>query len=418
MTNNDQNPHNSSMTDEEALPAVFPTAAEALGVDELARNRHRMKLSCATLPTNPDDESVETVSPFGTGLGPWLNTAIGGGVSPGFLGLLVATQAKAGKTTFVDQLAMGLAMQGAQHYLKTKAGEPSGPIIKLWILSTMASDQLEDWTISRYIKCPREVLGAGGSAHRLPSVCALAARAKVSPDAVVSAIFNRAHKAVSDDSLFKLAREFRRRVSDFTSETGVNMLVGLERSIACDRAITAQEAGISPNWVWPILVVDSIQDFADTGEVDAFVKKLRSMANGWSLDQSDSLIILATSYTCARISKSKMTTAQALGGSYAMCHLPDATMLIDTSRGEGERWRSTITVGFSRNAPETTTAFPFDYDPVTGRFSALPPDSVFDPADQGHCQSSDSRRQIAAQRVQRMNEAKAAKRAACTKPVP
>lgn len=413
MTDNDQNPNNSSMTDEEALPAVFPTADQVFGIAELERNRHRMKLSCTKLPPNLNDAGdLDSSSPFGTGLGPWLNTAIGGGVHPGFFGLLVATQAKAGKTTFVDQLAMGLTMQGAQHYCKAKAGEPSGPIIKLWILSTMASDQLEDWTISRYIRCPREVLGAGGSAHRLPSVCAIATRAKVSPDTVVSEIFDRAHKAVSDDSLFKFAREFRRRVSDFSLETGVSMLANLESLIACDRAITAQEAGVSPNWVWPVLVVDSIQDFADTGEVDAFVKKLRNMANGFFLDQSDSLVILATSYTCARTSKPKMTTAQALGGSYAMCHLPDAAMLLHTSRDEDERWRSTITVGFSRNAPETATAFPFDYDPVTGRFSALPPNLSFDPADQDR-QPSD-----VLATVQRMNEAKAAKRAARTKPAP
>lgn len=385
MTNNDQSPQDSSMTNEEALPAVFPTAAEVFGIAELERNRHRMRLSCATLPSNLNNAgNIDTSSPSGTGLGLWLNTAIGGGIRPGFFGLLTSTRHKAGKSTFLDQLVFGLTMQGARNHLNQLNGNFTGPMIRAWVLSSASEEQLEMRLIERYIGCPRGALSDGGTTPNMPSVREIALRRGISPDAVTAEIFDRAREVLSEDDrhratrVFRQARKARRYVPDFTAETGSRMLDSLSDMIDCDRRLVVQETGIPTSMVWPILLVDSIQHFAAADEVDAFVKKLHTLTNPWTVDGSDGMIVFATSDVCSTYATNTViTTARAVGGSHMLCHLPNATLLLDTVPDESDprRARSTITVGYCRDAPETNEAFPFNYDTIAGRFSALPPDA-------------------------------------------
>lgn len=407
------------------LDLLFPRASKCRDSASIARDRHGKKLSCEKLPPNLNERGfLDDSLPFGTGLGKWLNDALGGGIRPRYFGLLVAKRHKAGKTAFMDQLLTGLTMQGAQHYLDAKAGKPSGPIIQVWTLTEMPSTELEDRGICRYIGCPQDALAAGDSTVTLPWVIEAAARAGISPGAMTEQIFNRAYSAVDTDSLFKISRELRRYVptevfpaenrttGEKSCQEGVLLLRKLAEYIAYDRARLADDAGVPVSAVWPVLFIDPVHRFIDasSGEiagVDAMVKELRQMANGRASDGSDAMIVFCTADTNKAsagegkplkatevVSASAMVT-RAVRGTQSLCHLPNAGMLLETTpiNGPGNgpmKWRATIHLGFSRGSAVTEDAFPFDYEPASGRFTAIEPPPKPVPAQVAHTASADS----------------------------
>jgi len=80
-----------AVADERALlDQRCPTGRQAYTAAKLERNRQRKMLSCAKLPGNLTDAgSVDMDLPYGTGLGKWLNDAMGRGIMPGYFMLLV-----------------------------------------------------------------------------------------------------------------------------------------------------------------------------------------------------------------------------------------------------------------------------------------------------------------------------------------
>ncbi len=386
----------------EEIDRLFMSSARVTPASRLAANRYRKLLSCATLPANLNEDGfLDERTPYGTGLGPWLNEAIGRGIGPGYFGILVAKRAKAGKTAFLDQFLTGLTMQGAHNYGEAKAGRPHGPIIMQWVVTEMNPEELDERSLARYMGCDQDIFRAGGSAVDAPGVRAMAERLRISREAVVEQLYSQAASVLSGSSLFATAQRLRRYVDTSifpeanlaaglkSGQCGPMMLRILEPYIRKAQAELAKDAGVPLSDVWPVLLIDPIQRFidptaGDIAGVDGFTKELRRLAN-------TGMIVMCSSDTNKasnsdgkpgkddeKLSASAMV-ARALRGSNSLCHLPDAAMLLETT-SEREpngslKWHATIHLGFSRRSAATEEAFPFDYCPASGRFTAVDPQS-------------------------------------------
>jgi len=401
-----------AVADERALlDQRCPTGRQAYNAAKLERNRQRKMLSCARLPSNLNDSGMVDVDlPYGTGLGEWLNNAMGRGIMPGYFMLLVAKKAKAGKTAFMDQFLTGLTMQGALNYLSALEGRRTGPIIQPWIISEMDADELEERSLARYIGCDQDIFRCGDSAVDAPGVLKTARRLKISPAQVVAQIFDRAHRVQSEGSLFQIATGLRRYVTPENYGPGIcgpALIEAVAGDMAAGRFYLAQDAGVELEDIWQILFVDPIQrfidpQFGDVPGVDGLAKCLRRHANGAG-DEKRRMIVFVTSDTnkasASEPSKpdtkvqgkldvaltSSAMVARATRGSYSLCHLPDAAMLLDTmvlhpndideqdATNAPFKKRASIHLGFSRWSQESDQAFPFYYYPASGRFVAIEP---------------------------------------------
>lgn len=399
----------------DSFNARCPTGRMGYTDAKLERNRHRKVLSCSKLPPNLDDSGrLDFELPYGTGLGRWLNDAMGRGIMPGYFMLLVAKKAKAGKTAFMDQFLTGLTMQGAQNYLNALEGKNTGPIIQPWIISEMSLDELEERGLARYLGCDQDFFRAGDSAVDSPGVRRRAAIMKMSPAAVVDEIFNRAHRVRAEASLFNIARGLRRYVTPENygakNMCGPNLIEHVAADMAYGRYQLANEAGVPLDRVWQLLFVDPIQRFIDpqlgdvTG-VDNLAKILRRLANGGGHEDQKMIVFVTSDTNKASASEpvkpevkipgkldvvltASAMVARATRGSYSLCHLPDAAMLLDTmvlhpndnQEQQGEfaamKKRAAIYLGFSRWSAESDQAFPYFYYPASGRFVAIEPPSV------------------------------------------
>lgn len=443
-----------AVADERALlDQRCPTGRQAYTAAKLERNRQRKMLSCARLPGNLTDAgNVDTDLPYGTGLGKWLNDAMGRGIMPGYFMLLVAKKAKAGKTAFMDQLMTGLTMEGAQNYLNALEGRRTGPIIQPWIISEMDADELEERSLARYIGCDQDIFRCGDSAVDAPGVRKTAARLKISPAQVVEQIFSRAHRVQSEGSLFQIATGLRRYVTPENygpGACGPMLIEAVAADMAAGRFYLAQDAGVPVEDVWQILFVDPIQrfidpQFGDVPGVDGLAKCLRRHANGAG-DEKRRMIVFVTSDTnkasASEPSKpevkvqgklevsltSSAMVARATRGSYSLCHLPDAAMLLDTmvlhpndideqdTTNAPFKKRASIHLGFSRWSQESDQAFPFFYYPASGRFVAIEPPSAAVPEPVGQATNEPGEGAKLSFNVKRTEPARAAKAAKAAK---
>lgn len=384
-------------TEDAYFECLSTSGAEGWGIDEIEADFEREPLDWASLPGNLDYAGHPDASaPYGNGIGSWLNEGLGGGLTPGYFLVIGAKRAKGGKTAFTDQALTGLGMAGAKAYLAALKGEDAGPIMIPFVLSEMPLKDLEQRGAARYIGCDQSIFRRGRSAHLAPGIIAWANKARVSPEQMLAQTQNRMRSEARKDSLFNVARRLRRYINPTRFPVGERLGSKLLEHVAAiirhRRAQVAQETGRSVNDIWPLLFVDPLQRYGDheggdVTSIDVVLNGLRAIAN------DDRVIVIATSDT-NKVSASEgppkkkeekllpdAMVAKVTRGTYAIGHIPDATIAIEVEPGnvsqdpnELER-RALVYVGLSRWSAGSDEPYPFRYFPRTGRFLPIEPAS-------------------------------------------
>ncbi len=272
-----------------------PTAAvpRPLSVDMLRRARTRELLSVADLPLRH-------------GLGEDFDRALGGGLAPGDLVAIGASNAGAGKTALAMQIADGLALRSVE---LVRTGAP-GVVTPMLLVSEIAPEDLACRTIARCAMVPHAILLAGRTAERYLG-------------------------AAEVDRVYRAAEELvRGPLADLPNwqlvvQPGVarDLLAAVTDMLGVLRERTARTH--PDREVWPILVVDPIQRWLDpeTPEVEALSRLAEDLdaaadREGW--------IILATSDTTkASATGESIGGVAALRGSMKLLHACDAVLLLE-----------------------------------------------------------------------------------------
>ena len=346
---------------EEETRAAFalhaaPTMAESYSAERLVADGNRRRQSVERLPAWPNDGRA----PHGHGWGVELDRALGG-FFPGSVYLLGASEAKAGKTSFLMQLADGLALLSAER----AKGEGDGPLLPTLILSEMSAAALTWRTLGRWLGVP------SGTFRGRPD----------STDAAKQEDWTRSMeraKAALTAGPLAEARRFQ-RMRD-TLDTGPGAIMAAVAALDAWKESLLAEHGRE---VWPVLVVDPIQRLQDgtKGEVEA-LNELAATVRKAAADRG--LVVLMTSDTNKESAKGDANgearsptqrAAAVLRGSYQLVHVIDAGLYLsrDDKAGEdAEDWRATVpvsvTVAPNRWGP--TRSASFAWCKATGRFIA------------------------------------------------
>jgi hypothetical protein len=293
----------------DALSAA-PIIADAYGLAELERDEQRRLVSLAHLPLWPD--APDTLSHPGHGWGQKMDRALGGGICPGYFVAIGAAAAGAGKTAWAMQLADGLALRSLE-----QARHGSEPLTPVLIASEMSAQALTWRTLGRWCGVDARRFRQGKTAIPSPEAWANATR------------------ALTGD--LGESRRYMRILRPENAGQGKSFLTRIENVLA---AWTLQLEAEHAREVWPVVVVDPIQRFADhsKSEVEgdnAIVEGLhaKAQAGGWiTIVTSDTNKQSATEGAEDEIDRGAKNPAQegarAFRGTYRLMHLPDAAIYL------------------------------------------------------------------------------------------
>jgi hypothetical protein len=282
-----------------------PLLGDLYGLEELRADRERRLLSLADLPGwRPRLRDPEAGHGWGEqegsyGWGAAFDDAAGGGVCPGWSMAMGAASAGAGKTTWLMQLADGLALRAAH----VATGRMDGPLTPVVILSEMGVGHLTWGSLARW--CGRDARdfrrGAGGH----PDAWREAETATAGPWGE-SRKYTRLWRASSlrGPALVKALAE---RTAAWRRE--------LEDAHKCD--------------VWPVVVVDPVQRWAGDGDdvqgVNVLAEELLAACHrgGWiMLATSDATKASATGSGEQKVGSAEWA-ASVFRGSYKLIHAVD-----------------------------------------------------------------------------------------------
>jgi len=346
---------------------------------------------------------VDNTTPFGHGWGDWLDDAAGGGLSPGFLWILVARRAKGGKTAFVDQHLTGMQMLGA---LSLARGW--GPVPLVLVVTEMPKKGFEQRGIARYIGFDQGMLRRGKKAELAPGVREVALRERVAPSAIVRRYAQRAKDKLSPAcrDLWAVSRRMRRTIDIDTLEepmqSGPRLIDAVGDIMDVWRGEFAREHAIDPARVVPYIFFDPVQRFCDTQRGpddslpgDQFIKSLRKATHS---RQWITAVTSDTNQASARAGQTDVAktpdaiVAQACRGTYTYLHEADLVCALDVlPLTEAERHlqvserrdlekQARVWVGLARWGAGADYPLPFRYFPRTGRFVATDPQPPPPPA--------------------------------------
>ena len=278
-----------------------PTMAKLYGWPDLIADRDRKLVSLATLPHR-------------SGLGEPLNALLGGGLPPGYMMLVGASSAGAGKTAFLMQAADGLAARTAE--LVASGGQ--GPLTPVVIVSEMPASALSWRSIARWTGKDSRIFRAGQSAVGLER----ADGSRVS-QADVDEAYREAQAALEGD--LGQARLYQRYLSE--PDTGEE-LVGQIGEI-----VDAWRAEFPGRDVWPVIVIDPVQRHAGG---DNEIEGLNELAKAIRVLKNDhKCIVLLASDTNALAARGQakggdrqQTAVSAIRGSYSLVHEADAVLVL------------------------------------------------------------------------------------------
>ena len=244
----------------EAWEDNAPTFAEVYGGAELEADSLRPLLPVCGLPPWPDGPED------GHGWGTKMNRWLGGGLAPGEIVMIVASAAKAGKTSFLAQLADGYALRTAEIMEKGpeayKEHDPLTPV--LW-LSEMTVQELSWRQLARWS-------GHSGSSFR----GGLTAREDKETARDALAAFTAASETLHKDSddLLRKARSYM-RIFRPSMSAGTDTAAGVYLIDAVAESVEAWRADLERKYkhrhpghtrpCWPIIVIDPLQRWQDSG---------------------------------------------------------------------------------------------------------------------------------------------------------
>ena len=328
------------------------TLADLYSAERLVADANQDRQRIDRLPAWPGCASLD-----GHGWGRAIDGALGG-IVPGSIYLLGAAEAKAGKTSFLMQLADGLALLSAER----AAGRSEGPLLPALILSEMSAAALTWRTLGRWLGVESRVF-RGRPYSTDPATVA-------DWENVVA----RGRAALAEGPLAEARRFQRMRATLGTGPKAVAEAVAALDAWRDDlRAETGRE-------VWPVLVVDPIQRLQDgaKGEVEA-LNELAATVRKEAHDRG--LVVLMTSDTNKASAKREeeegktptQRAAAVLRGSYQLVHVIDAALYLERTDGgeDSEDWRATVpvTVTVAPNRWGPVRVGSFDWCKATGRFT-------------------------------------------------
>ena len=375
------------MPDPEAvdLDERAPTAGALYGPAHLDADRERDLLRINRLPSWPNDPGPPggAEAAHGHGWGRNLDRLLGGGFCPGYVLAVVASRAKAGKTSFLAQLADGLALRTASIVDPEAFGAepPAGPLSPVLWLSEMGAAPLAWRTLARWTGTASHLFRAGAVTRRTQG------------EESARAIFDGARSAL-DNGPLAVARRYVRHLR--ADHRGKDLLADARAVVDAWRGELARAH--PDREVWPVVVVDPIQrwqDHAAGSEVSALnelVETLQSDA------ERDGWIVLLTSDTQKESAKGRDEKRDAAGdaaawarGSYKLIHLCDSILTLDRPEDsvrknatwgdgpEGDPRSMVVRVAVNRwGAEESGSGYAsvvYHWHPATGRWRALGTDA-------------------------------------------
>ncbi len=363
--------------------------------DDVDADASRELIACDVLPPwlGPDGFADRTC-PHGHGWGPWMNEAIGGGLAPGFLYVLVARRAKGGKTAFVDQHLAGVLMLGAQNYLNG-----SGPIPLVWVVTEMTFADMERRGAARYVGFDQGMFRLGRRAELARGVRDTARREKSSAHDVAQRYWDRTKAKLGSRDLWAIGRQLRWTIKvdelPEDSRTGPELVSVLGQLVDVSLVETARAWRVDPARIVPYVLFDPVQrhqgsakSMEDALPGDRMISAIRRSTNTrhWiTAVTSDTNQASARAGATDTSKTPDAIVAQACRGTYSVLHEADMVCALDVlplSQAErqlqiGENRDLELTanmwVGLSRFGERTDHALPFRYFPRTGRFVAQDP---------------------------------------------
>lgn len=384
-------------SDEEDYKFFAPSLGSLYTIEEFSRDSSKVLLSCAQLPPWQTMEGEPDHShKWGHGWGGPLDEALGGGINPEYFMMLGATNAKVGKTGWLDMIVDGLTLRS----LLILSGEMDGPIIVPYMLTELSARDLTHRQLARFFGVDNNIWRRGaGRAHQAPGLRRMAKMLARDPEELAKEIYGRAGSALSDPrGIFAKIRELRtvfqpRRLKSQHDEQepgvrvvdhqrGVPLLRSCSETIAWDRERKAKQWNRDTSQIWPLLFIDPVHRYIRRGAganavdaLDEFVEEIR----GQCMDHG--LIVFASADTNKESAKGNgrrgaapaERAAAAFRGSQNALHLPDAALLIESKWSDDPDTtphRAEITVAMSRWSPPIKDPFSFEYVPECGRFLA------------------------------------------------
>ena len=390
-------------------------ACDAYTAADVDADLSRDTITCARLPSwLGQDGLVDETTPYGHGWGDWMDDAVGGGLSPGLLWILVACSAKGGKTAYIDQHLTGMQMLGA---LSMARGW--GPIPLVLVVTEMPKKGFEIRNIARYIGFDQGMFRRGKRAELAPGIREVAAREHIAPSEVVRRFADRTRQKLDPacKDLWALSRRLRRTIVVDTLEekmqTGPSLIVATGDIFDVWRTKFTREHRIDPARIVPYVFFDPVQRFCDSQRGpddslpgDKFIKALRTATDN---QQWITVVTSDTNQASARAGKIDTSkppsaiVAQACRGTYTYLHVADFVCALDVlpladdarrlqvSERRDLEHTARIFMGMNRWGAPVSRPLPFRYFPRTGRFIATDPSPPppLQPAPTPHPQSTD-----------------------------
>jgi hypothetical protein len=316
------------------------TFAELYGPDDLEASRAADLLRVDCAPGHPGTEN-DPAHPHGWGWGKDIGNWLGGGLHQGAVVGVVAARAKAGKTSFLAQLADGLALRcaaslapeafGVTEYMMgtdcpaelgglPAAAVRNDPLTPVVWLSEMSQKALTWRTLARWTGKPSGWFRAGAAARRMHK-----------PAADVDAAFTAAKRALADGAHLRRGMTCMR----FVNPAGAG-LVAVDRARRAADLWRTELAQTAPGRdVWPVVVVDPLQRFQSpdaANEVGAMNELIEALARA---ADDDGFCLLLTSDTQKESAKGNpaggddQKAAHWARGSYKLIHLCDAVLALE-----------------------------------------------------------------------------------------
>ena len=401
-------PHEQVIRRMEPQPIAIPPGfcvdlSEAFPTSRFREDRLVTPISIDVLPTWLQfDDREDHTAPYGYGVGPWLNESLGGGFRRGSFVSLGALTAKAGKTTFLQQIADGLVLLSAQRLIAHRNGAAGEDQIFLihWLTEMETHADLSYRMIGRYLGIDTSFWGRGTAAHTTPGIQSLALSFDIDPRVIAVACDKRVERWLDDPhSLLSVARSLcvnmdpamipRGKKKKFSADPrrGNELLDLTARAIEERVQRFAERERIEPRRIVPIVVLDPVQRFIDPGDGDR-LGALNEMIHGArELAHVKRWLVFATSDTTkggADTDKDltgdpAALAAKAFGGSINLAHEPDTVVVLHAEQVDpplsGPRIVNvpvSVRVCLCRRA-SAGPPVPFMWKPHLGRYTAIDP---------------------------------------------
>lgn len=368
--------------DDPALRYWAPREADRYTLQRWRERRAQGRISVARLPPwRARADTPHDHSPWGHGLGRWIDRAIGG-LRPGRVIILGARKAKSGKTAFVHQLASGLAMLSAEREL---AGGDLPLILTVWV-TEMDLDDLPERGLARHLGVSQSTFQGDGDPLEMDRVDDyLVAEQRGEGD-----LYSRARARFT--RLVEIGELLRGSPPDYPPrKDGPELMASVEALVERAAQQLEQETG---RRVWRFLVVDPYQRRTEEGleatEGETGIGKLvRNLADKprphlapHDGESTKWIVVMTSDATKASATDEidptlppDIVVTSTLRGSYAVTHHADVTMAIDVEGGPADQDErpAKLYVGVTRGAPGSERPLPLRYWRSLGRFVAVDP---------------------------------------------